>query len=205
MQRIGIMGGTFDPVHTGHLIIAQEAGWRLELDRVLFMPAAIQPHKKHQHITPNEHRLEMVRLATASNPLFQVETLEIEQGGLSYTANTLEVLHKRYNSPLETELFFIIGADAAAELLSWYRPARVLELVKLAIVGRPGYVLSLDKLQAGLPEIKLSERICQVEVPLIEIAANCIRSRVQLGEPISYLVPPEVENYIRQHKLYLTD
>jgi len=200
--RIGIMGGTFDPVHTGHLIIAQEVAWRLGLDQVLFMPAAHPPHKQHQQVTSERCRLEMVRLATEDNPLFEVETLELERGGLSYTANTLETLCERLGQPPQTLIYFIIGADAAADLLSWYRPERVLELTRLAVVDRPGYHLPLDKLQAGLPNVDLNERILQVEVPLIEIAANGIRTRVQQGAPIKYLVPPVIEEYIRREKLY---
>ncbi len=204
-MRIGIMGGTFDPIHTGHLIIAEEAGWRLELDRVLFMPAAKPPHKQQQQVTADHCRLEMVRLAIAGNPLFELEPIEIELGGLSYTAATLEVLHERYGSPPATELFFIIGTDAAAELLSWYRPERVLQLSRLAVVDRPGYTLPLARLQAGFPDFDMNERIVRVEVPLIEIAANEIRTRVQQGAPIKYLVPAPVEDYIRREKLYLDD
>lgn len=202
-MRIGIMGGTFDPVHTGHLIIAQEVGWRLELDRVLFMPAANPPHKQHQHVTPDHCRLEMVRLATAGNSLFEVEPYEIERGGLSYTATTLEALRERFGPSSQTELYFIIGADAVADLLSWYRPERVLELTRLAVVARPGYDLPLARLQAGLPQFDLSERFVGVEVPLIQIAANEIRTRVQQGAPITYLVPASVEAYIHREGLYL--
>ena len=202
-MRIGIMGGTFDPIHTGHLIIAQEVGWQLKLDRVLFMPAANPPHKQRQQVSPDYCRLEMVRLATAGNPLFEVEPLELERAGLSYTADTLEILRQKFGPEEQTSLYFIIGADAAADLLSWYRPARVLELVKLAVVGRPGYTLTLDKLQAGLPRLNLAEHIIQVEVPLIEIAAHEIRTRVQQGAPITYLVPAIVEEYIHREKLYL--
>jgi nicotinate-nucleotide adenylyltransferase len=197
------MGGTFDPVHVGHLIIAQEVGWRLELDRVLFMPAANPPHKQHQQVTSERCRLEMVRLATQDNPLFEVETLEIDRGGLSYTAATLEALSERLGKPPETALYFIIGSDAAADLLSWHNPVRVLELTQLAVVERPGYHLPLDRLQAGLPQVDLNERIVHVEAPLIEIAANEIRMRVQQGAPIKYLVSPVVEDYIRREKLYL--
>jgi nicotinate-nucleotide adenylyltransferase len=145
----------------------------------------------------------MVQLATQDNPLFEVETLEIERGGLSYTVFTLEALYERLGKPPQTSLYFIIGSDAAADLLSWYMPARVLELTRLAVVERPGYHLSLDKLQAGLPQVDLNERIVEVEAPLIEIAANEIRMRVQQGAPIKYLVPPVVEDYIRREKLYL--
>jgi nicotinate-nucleotide adenylyltransferase len=204
-MRIGIIGGTFDPIHLGHLIIAQEVGWNLKLDRVLFMPAANPPHKQHQRVTPDYCRVEMVKLAIAGNPLFQLEPLELELGGLSYTSNTLEILRERLGPSPQTELFFIIGTDAAAELLTWNRPARVLELARLAVVGRPGYTLPLDKLQAGLPDTDLTERLIFVESPLINIAAHEIRERVEQGKPIHYLVPSAVEEYIRQEKLYLGD
>ncbi len=194
------MGGTFDPIHTGHLIIAQEVGYQLKADKVLFMPAANPPHKNQQNVTAVEHRLEMVKLAIAGNPSFEIETLEIERGGLSYTADTLEGLRERLDN--QTQLFFIIGADAISELLSWKQPEKVLQLAHLAVVGRPNYEFHFDRLQAGLPQVDLAERIVRVEVPLIEIAAHGIRERVQNNLPIKYLVPPVIEEYIRVQQLY---
>jgi nicotinate-nucleotide adenylyltransferase len=199
--KLGIMGGTFDPIHNGHLIIAQEAGWRLGLSRVLFIPAGDPPHKQTRAITPVDYRLEMVRLATAGNPLFEVSTIEIERAGLSYTADTLAELHKLYGPKIE--LFFIIGADAAADLLSWHEPEKVLQLARLVVAERPGYSLPFDKLKAGLPHINLADRLLSLDVPMIEIASQELRARIAQGAPIKYLVPDAVVEYIAQEKLYL--
>lgn len=204
-MRIGIMGGTFDPIHIGHLIVAQEAAWKLEMDQVFFMPSARPPHKQNRRVTPDHCRLEMVRRATTGNPLFGVEPIELEREELSYTAVTLELLRERLGPEPQTEIFFIIGTDAAADLLSWQRPDRVLELAHFAVVGRPGYAFPIEKLQAGLPSINVKERVTLVDVPLLEIAAQEIRERVQLGAPIHYLVPASVEEYIFNEGLYRDD
>ena len=199
-MKLGLIGGTFDPIHYGHLLIAQEAGWQLGLDRVLFIPAGDPPHKQDRRVTPARCRLEMTRLATGDNPLFEVSTLELDRQGLSYTADTLAQLRDLYRQ--QAELFFIIGADAAAELLTWYRPQRVLELARLVVAGRPGYSLPFDQLQAGLPDTRLAERLVRLEVPLTEIASRDLRHRVAQGISIRYLVPDQVAAYIEQEKLY---
>jgi nicotinate-nucleotide adenylyltransferase len=198
LQRIGIIGGTFDPIHTGHLIIAQEVCWSLGLSKILFVPAGDPPHKQNVNVTSAEHRLAMVRLGIAGNPAFEISNVELERGGLSYTADTLETLHRQLGP--DTELYFIIGVDAAAELLNWYHPDRVIKYAKLAVVSRPGYRLPLNHLEKGLPGI--TERIVRVDTPLIELASNEIRQRVSRGAPICYLVPSEVEDYIRFNSLY---
>lgn len=200
-MKLGIMGGTFDPIHNGHLIIAQEAGWQMGLSRVLFIPAGDPPHKQAQAITPAHCRLEMVRRATAHNPLFEVSTIEIERDGLSYTADTLAALQKIYGP--KVELFFIIGADAAADLLSWHEPERVLQLARLVVAERPGYALPFEKLKAGLPHINLANRLFTLDVPMIEVASHELRARIAQGAPIRYLVPDAVAEYISQQKLYL--
>jgi nicotinate-nucleotide adenylyltransferase len=200
--KLGIMGGTFDPVHNGHLLIANEAGWRLELDKVLFMPTGDPPHKQDQALTPAANRLEMVRLATLDNPLFEVSTLEIERKGLSYTAQTLKALQIEYEG--QADLYFIIGVDAAADLLSWNEPDQVVTRAKLVVVDRPGFSLPLAKLQAGLPEIDLAERIIFLHVPLVEIASTEIRHRVAQGISIRYLLPEEVIDYIQQERIYVS-
>lgn len=200
-MKLGVIGGTFDPVHNGHLIIAQEAGWQLGLERVLFVPTGDPPHKQAQVITPARHRLAMVRLATEDNPLFEVSPIEIERAGLSYTADTLAALHAQYGPT--TELYFIIGADAAAELLNWYRPEQVLQLARLILAERPGYQLPLAKLQAGLPTLNLAERILTLDVPMVEIASHELRGRLAQGAPIRYLLPDKVAHYIKQEQLYM--
>ncbi|MDB5078325.1 MAG: nicotinate (nicotinamide) nucleotide adenylyltransferase [Chloroflexi bacterium] len=199
--KLGIMGGTFDPIHNGHLLIANEAGWRLELDKVVFIPTGDPPHKQDQDITPAACRLDMVRLAIQDNPLFEASTIEIDREGLSYTAQTLEALHEEYEG--QADLYFIIGVDAAADLLSWNEPDQVVTRSKLVVVDRPGYTLPLDKLQAGLPEIDLADRIILLHVPLVEIASREIRHRVAQGTSIRYLLPEEVSDYIKREEIYL--
>ncbi|MBN9389438.1 MAG: nicotinate-nucleotide adenylyltransferase [Chloroflexi bacterium] len=200
-RKLGLMGGTFDPVHNGHLLIANEAGWRLELDAVLFIPTGDPPHKQNLNITPARRRLEMVRLATQDNPLFEVSPIEIERPGLSYTAQTLQALHEDYGE--ETDFYFIIGVDAAAELLSWNEPDQVVTLAKLVVVNRPGFDLPLAKLQAGLPQIDLNEHLILLDVPLVEISSTEIRHRVSQHISIRYLLPEEVIAYIEREKIYL--
>ena len=206
-RKIGLMGGTFDPIHQGHLLIANEAAWRLKLDQVLFIPTGDPPHKRDHIITPAAVRLEMVQRAIAGNPLFEVSTIEVDRQGLSYTVDTLEALHKLYQAPAESpltpvEFYFIIGADAAADLLSWYQPKRVLEMAHLVVADRPGYVLPLEKLQAGLPDFDLTNRLLALDVPMVEIASHELRARVARNIPIKYLVPDEVADYIQQAQLY---
>ncbi|MEI7556143.1 nicotinate-nucleotide adenylyltransferase [Candidatus Chlorohelix sp.] len=197
MQRIGIIGGTFDPIHTGHLIIAQEVAWRLGLDKVLFVPAGNPPHKRNQLVTEAYHRLEMVRLAIEGNSLFELSMVDAVRVGYSYTADMLEELSLEFK---DSELYFIIGADAASELVNWHKPEKVLELAQLAVVSRPGYNLNLDDLKERFPEIQ--SRMVLLDSAMIQLAANQIRQYVQKGESIRYLVPPSVEAYIYRERLY---
>jgi len=197
LQRIGIIGGTFDPIHTGHLIIAQEVAWRLGLDKVLFVPAGNPPHKRNQLVTEAYHRLEMVRLAIEGNSLFELSMVDAVRVGYSYTADMLEELSLEFK---DSELYFIIGADAASELVNWHKPEKVLELAQLAVVSRPGYNLNLDDLKERFPEIQ--SRMVLLDSAMIQLAANQIRQYVQKGESIRYLVPPSVEAYIYRERLY---
>lgn len=199
-RRLGLMGGTFDPVHNGHLLIANEAGWRLDLDTVIFIPTGDPPHKQDHHVTPARHRLEMVRLATGDNPLFEVSAIEIERPGLSYTAQTLRALHEDYGEGVD--FYFIIGVDAAADLLNWNEPDQVVSLARLVVVNRPGFDFPLEKLQAGLPQIDLSERLILLDVPLVEISSTEIRHRVAGGISIRYLLPEEVIAFIERERIY---
>ncbi|HEX2914106.1 MAG TPA: nicotinate-nucleotide adenylyltransferase [Chloroflexia bacterium] len=202
-MRLGIMGGTFDPIHNGHLLIAQEAGWRLELDRVLFIPTGNPPHKQNHEIASDEHRCRMVQLAIADNPLFELSTIELERQGFSYTVDTLEALHARYGPG--TDFYFITGADAAADLLTWHLPQRILELAHLVVAERPGYQLPVAKLQAGLPGINLAKRLVMLDVPMVEVSSHELRERIARCIPVKYLLPDEVMAYIVQEKLYQGD
>jgi nicotinate-nucleotide adenylyltransferase len=197
--RIGILGGTFDPIHYAHLIIAQECGYRLQLDQVLIVPAAQPPHKIGRTVSPAHHRLAMAELAAAGNPLLRVSHLEVERQGPSYSVDTVIALRERHGA--EAALFFIIGVDALAEMITWHQPRRLLRLCQLAVVLRPNYTLDLEQLLPSLPE--LAESVVPVSTPALEISSTDLRNRVARGEPIKYQVPDAVEDYIREHGLYL--
>lgn len=196
-MRLGILGGTFDPPHIGHLILGECAREQLELDRVLFIPAAVQWRKAGRAISDAQHRLEMVRLAISDNPAFHLSTIEIDRGGPSYTADTLEELTVRHP---EAALHFIVGQDALEDLPNWRRPQRILELAWIAVAAREG-VRGPEREAPPLPGLR--ERLLRVDMPLIEVSATAIRERVRSGRSIRYLVPPAVEAYISQHGLYL--
>ena len=198
-MKIGILGGTFDPIHLGHLIIAEEAMASLGLDRVLFVPAGDPWMKADTAITPRQHRLAMVLAAVGDNPKFKVSPSELERFGPSYTVETLEEFQEDYG--LQTELFFIIGADALKDFGKWHKPERLLELCTLAVVGRPSQEsLDLSALEAVLPGI--GKRVVMVDDVAMGVSATDIRGRVAEGRSIRYLVPPAVEAYIQEHGLY---
>ena len=198
-MKLGILGGTFDPIHLGHLIIAEEAISSLGLDRVLFVPAGDPWMKADTTIAPRQHRLAMVVAAVGDNQKFKVSPSELERFGPSYTVETLEEFGEDYG--LQTELFFIIGADALKDFGKWHEPERVLELCMLAVVGRPSHeALDLSPLETILPGI--GERVALVDDVAIGVSATDIRERVAEGRSIKYLVPPIVEAYIQEHGLY---
>jgi len=195
-MRIGLMGGTFDPVHLGHLLIAEVARAEFSLDRVIWIPAGDPPHKHGVTITPQEYRYAMVILATASNPYFEVSRLELERQGPSYTLDTiLHFAHERRGD----ELFFITGADAILEILTWYRHADVIAACRFIAVTRPGYALA--RLSAVLPPEYLA-RIGALTAPGVDISSTMIRNRSRTGDPIRYMVPDSVDSYIAKHALY---
>lgn len=198
LRRLGVLGGTFDPVHLGHLILGQQALEQLGLDRVLFVPAANQWRKSGREITPAAQRLEMVRLAVADNPLFEASSIEIDRGGPSYTADTLEQLRGELPG---IDLFFIVGQDALEDLPYWRDPGRILRLAKLAVAARPGHAWRVpSSLLQVAPDAP--ERVARVEMPLLEISGTQLRGRVQRGLSVRYFVPAAVEAYIRDHGLY---
>jgi len=197
--RLGVLGGTFDPPHVGHLILAEEARTRLQLEKVLFVPAGDPWRKAGQEITPVEHRLAMVRLMLASDPYFEVSTLEVERHGPSYTVDTLEALHQEYGPGLE--LYFILGEDALRDLPNWKEPARIISLAWLAVAPRPaerGWATA--DLEAAVPGV--SQRIVRLPMPTIDISSTALRERARAGLSLRYLVPLDVEEYIRRHGLY---
>ena len=194
-RRIGVMGGTFDPIHHGHLVAAEEARWQFGLDRVVFVPAG-RPWQKPVGVTPPEDRYRMTVIATASNPAFTVSRLEIDHPGPTYTVDTLRRLRAEQEDG--TRLYFIIGADAILQLLTWKEPDQVLAQAEFIAATRPGF--DLDRLVSQVPGA--ADRIHRMEIPALAIAASDIRARVARGAPIQYLVPDGVARYIHKHGLY---
>lgn len=198
-HKLGIMGGTFDPIHYGHLVTAEAARHQFELDRVMFIPAGIPPHKTRRSISGPEHRLLMTRLAVQSNPWFEVSDMEITRTGPSYTINTVTEIMMRYPG---ADVCFITGADAVLEILTWHRVEELLNTCCFIAATRPGYCLKgLREILASLPERYL-DNIYTMEVPALAISSTDIRLRIIDGRPIKYLLPEAVEEYILKHKLY---
>jgi nicotinate-nucleotide adenylyltransferase len=189
-RRIGIMGGTFDPIHHGHLVAASEVQARFDLDEVVFVPTG-EPYEKGR-VTPAEDRYLMTVIATASNPRFHVSRADIDRDGPTYTIDTLRDLSAIYGP--EAELFFITGADALGRILSWKDALNMLELAHFVGVTRPGFELRGD----GLPP----DRVTLVEVPAMAISSTACRDRVAGGKPVWYLVPDGVVQYINKRALY---
>ena len=197
-QRIGVFGGTFDPVHVGHLIVATELRHVLDLDQVLFVPAGRPPHTTSQEISDDEDRLAMLRLAIGGDPAFDLCTLDVDRGGLSYTADTLAMLGDDMGP--NTELLFLMGQDSFRDLPLWDRPERIVRLAEIGVALRPGTEVDPDLVFAGVPTAR--GRVHIVPVPLIDVSSRDLRRRVATGAPIAYQVPPAVEEYIRGRRLY---
>jgi nicotinate-nucleotide adenylyltransferase len=194
---VGILGGTFDPIHHGHLAIAEEARESLGLERVLFVPAAAPPHKPGQPVTDAEHRLAMVRLAVAGNPAFEASDAEIRRGGTSYTVDTLAALREEGL----VEPWLILSSEALALLPSWREPRRILELARLAVVPRGGFVpLGPAWVESAFPGA--ADRVTFLAGPLLPISGSVVRRRARAGRSVRYLVPDTVAAYIAHHRLY---
>jgi nicotinate-nucleotide adenylyltransferase len=188
------MGGTFDPVHNGHLIAAEEARDTFALDRVVFVPTGAPWQKEHRDVSPPEDRYLMTVIATASNPAFDVSRMEIERGGPTYTIDTLRGLHAQTGA----DLFFITGADAILQILTWKDPEDVLSLATYIAATRPGHDLAQLESLGDL----VRERVKILSIPALAISSTEIRERVALGRPIRYLVPQAVAHYITKRGLY---
>jgi nicotinate-nucleotide adenylyltransferase len=195
--RVGILGGTFNPPHLGHLVCAQEACLQFALDLVTLMPARIPPHKPVEDEPGVEHRFELCRLAVAGDERMTVSDLETTRPGTSYTVDTLQELHKR--DP-DSELFLIVGGDVAAGLPQWREPKRVLELATLAVAKRRG--TSRSRVQRALDELGGGGRAHFFRMPRIGVSSTLVRRRVRAGQPIRYLVPEAVAEYIEREGLY---
>jgi nicotinate-nucleotide adenylyltransferase len=195
VRRLGVMGGTFDPIHVGHLVAASEALFAFELDRVIFVPTG-QPWQKRSY-SDAEDRYLMTVLGAAGNPRFAVSRLEIDRRGPTYTADTMEAL-RSFHGPGVT-MYFIVGGDAALRLDTWKHIDRLKELAEIIAVTRPGFALGTLEREPTWPVIRI------MEMPAIDISSTEIRNRVQSGRPIDYLVPGEVLRYIRERGLYAVD
>ena len=189
--RLGVMGGTFDPVHHGHLVAASEVAARFDLDEVVFVPTGHPSFKQDTGVTLAEHRYLMTVIATASNPTFTVSRVDIDRPGLTYTVDTLTDLQTQRP---DAELLFISGADAISQILHWHDADRLFELARFVAVTRPGHRMSTDGLPPG--------RVDELEVPALAISSTDVRERARAGLPVWYLVPDGVVQYIAKHKLY---
>ncbi len=190
-SRLGVMGGTFDPIHHGHLVAASEVAAEFGLDEVVFVPTGRPGFKQNRSVTLPEHRYLMTVIATASNPRFTVSRVDVDREGLTYTVDTLRDL--RVQRP-EADLFFITGADALTQILTWKDAAELFTMAHFVGVTRPGHPLSVD----GLPK----EHVSMLEIPALAISSTDIRSRARAGKPVWYLVPDGVVQYIAKHGLY---
>ncbi len=197
-RAIGILGGTFDPVHIGHLAIAEEAREALGLDRVLFVPAGEPPHKVPGAVSPVRDRVAMVELAIEGNAAFEVSTVEIERTGPSYSADTVEALRGAFPG---ATLHLILSAETFAELPTWHEPDRLFEAARMAVVPREGYPAP-DPAWLGRAFPGREDRVDYLEWPRLWLSSTALRARVAAGRSIRYLVPPAVEAYIADHHLY---
>lgn len=190
MKRIGIIGGTFNPPHNGHLLIANEVKAALELSEVWFMPNNIPPHKQSDDMVSNEDRLNMIELAIKGNPSFKIEPIELERDGKSYTVDTIKLLKERDGD--QVQYFFIIGADMVNYLPKWHKIEELVEMVTFAGVRRPGFPFN--------PAYKVVE----VDVPEFQVSSSLLRGRIRENQTTMYLLPERVRNYIKERGLYGT-
>ncbi len=193
-RKVGIFGGTFDPIHAGHLITAQEVLTKCGLEKVIFVPSADPPHKERRPLTRAGDRLRMVSLAVEGDPRFSVSSIELERPGKSYTVDTLRQMRESFGP--DVELCFIIGADNVPEMRTWKEPERIFDLTEVIVATRTGFEPhSLDE--------PFSERMTFISTPEIAISSTEIRRRVKRGQSIRYWVPQEVERYIAEKELYV--
>ncbi|GAC1528174.1 MAG: nicotinate-nucleotide adenylyltransferase [Marmoricola sp.] len=193
-RRIGVMGGTFDPIHHGHLVAASEVLWSLDLDEVVFVPTGEPWQKSARRVAPAEHRYLMTVIATASNPRFTVSRVDIDRGGPTYTVDTLRDLRAIYH---DAELFFITGADALTEIFGWRQVDELFDQAQFVGCTRPGFPMDTTLL-AELP----ADRVRILEIPALAISSSDCRQRIAVGEPVSYLVPDGVVQHIAKYRLY---
>ena len=197
-KSLGILGGTFDPIHMGHLRMAEHVFQRMELEQIIFIPAYVPPHKLGQDFAPAADRYAMTELAVADNPHFIVSDMEIKRTGVSYTIDTIRELHRQY---ADKELHFIIGADSVAQLHTWHNIEEMLELTHFVAVWRPGYEDAMEELVRHLGQ-RARERVLLLDTPVYAISSTEIRTRLRQGQSLAGLVLAQVEEYIYEHGLY---
>lgn len=201
MKKIGIMGGTFNPVHYGHLFLAEQAYEQLGLDQILFMPSKNPPHKEKPEQVTEQQRVDMITLAIKDNPHFEVSAFELEREGMTYTADTLTLLTEQ--NP-DTEYYFIVGADSLFYMQKWWKPQTIFDLCTVVAAGRDHSDKEQLQQQADLLVRKYHGRIRLIDMPTIQIASAVIRDRVAHKQSIRYYLPDEVNRYITNNKLYST-
>lgn len=198
-EKIGIMGGTFNPIHIGHLILAEQALEQYELDKIWFMPSKTPPHKVNQYIESDVHRLELVKLAIVGHPNFSISTMEIEREGTTYTADTLELLTRHHPN---NEYFFIMGGDSIFQLETWYQPEEILKRTHILAASRYGITEEKMLNQIQYLNEKYQAKVKLLRVPMIDISSNMLRSAISHGKTVRYYLPESVIEYIRFHNLY---
>lgn len=199
-MRIGIFGGTFDPVHYGHLLLAECCREECGLDQVWFVPAHLPPHKDDVPVAGPEHRRQMLELAIAGHEAFQVCDVELQRGGISYTADTVEEIHQQVP---HASLFLLMGADQLAEFPRWREPERICRLATLVVVPRPGVEVAEQPVRQALSEAARHQfQLCRVDIPLMGLSSSQIRQRLAQGKSVRFRVPRAVELYIQTHELY---
>ncbi len=198
LRRVGILGGTFDPIHIGHLILAEEAWFQLQLDRVYLAPAGDPPHKAGRQLAPVRDRLFMAELATADIDYIIVSSIDADRPGPHYTSDMVRLLQAEAGP--NTELYFLMGMDSLRDLPTWHEAAWLVEHARLVALSRHDVKLNWDALEAALPGVR--NRVIILDMPELEIASHVIQQRVRNGQPIRHMIPRSVEAYIHKHNLY---
>ena len=197
MRRLGILGGTFDPPHIGHLVLGEYAAEALDFEKVLFVPAADPPHKTDVHKSPVEHRLAMLQIALADNPRFRISRVDLDRPGPHYSLDTVQIIQQQCP---DAELYFVMGGDSLRDLPKWHAPEKLVQQCRLAVMERPGAEAYPTMHDAILPG--LAERVVMIDAPVLEIASSEIVPRLKQGRSARYIVPDGVLHYIHQHGLY---
>ena len=200
-MRLGILGGTFDPIHIGHLILAEEAWYQLGLEKVLLVPAADPPHKRGRRLSPVQHRVSMIELAIADNSHLQLSRIDVDRPGPHFTLDMVRLHLERYG--YGTDLYFLMGLDSLADLPNWHKPQELVDLCNLVALSRPDSGFDWDALEAELPEVRW--RVIFLPMPELQISSTVLQQRIRQGRPLRYQVLPQVEEYITEHRLYLED